>query len=98
MGGREGNECSSINCSSSATFLPLNIAFPFIKPVLQGSGQVDADKLKVSAGWSSWLRNRSCQVGFPVGRLIQPRSQGWAGVDRPDFRKQTRGLEGTQSL
>lgn len=71
---------------------------PSIRPVLQGSGYVDADKLKVRAGWNSWLRNRSCQVGFPLVKLIQPRIQGWASIDRPDFIKQTRGLEGAQSL
>lgn len=59
---------------------------------------MDADKLKVRAGWNPWLRNRSCQVGFPVGKLIHPRSQGWASVDRPDFTEQTWGLGGAQSL
>ena len=89
--GREGNESSSINCSPLAILLLLNIAFPSVKSVLQGRGRVDADKLKVSVGWGSQLRNRSCQVAFPVGRLMEPRSQGWAGADRPDLMKQTRG-------
>lgn len=59
---------------------------------------MDADKLEVSAGWSSWLRNRSCQSELPVGKLIWPRSRGWAGVDKPDFTMQTWGLGGAQSL
>ena len=94
----EGNESSSINCSSLAILLLLNIAFPFAKSVLQGSGRVDADKPKASVGWGSQLRNRSCQVAFPMGRLTETRSQGWAGVDRPDFMKQTQGWGGAQSL
>lgn len=55
---------------------------------------MDADKLKASAGWNSGLRNRSCHIGFLVGELIQLRSQGQAGVDRPDITEHTWDSEG----
>lgn len=55
---------------------------------------MDADKLKASAGWGSGLRNRSCHVGCLVGELIQLRSQGQAGVDRPDITEHTWDSEG----